>query len=123
MTLLRRPGAASVPARRPTRRPGPGTRAALGLALTAGSALLALPPLPALAAGPTVYRCEVGGRVVYQQSACRADESGQRVGVSPTNQASAPPRPAAAPTPPAPVQTAPALATVPAAAPAMLCNA
>ncbi len=65
---------------------------------------------------PAVYRCEVDGRVVYQQLACR---SGQRVELPPANVADAPPpRPPAPPTPAAapPVQTVPAQATVPTAA-------
>jgi hypothetical protein len=66
------------------------------------------------ASDKAVYRCEVDGRVIYQQSACK---SGQRVELPPANVADAPPpRPPAPAAPPPPVQTAPAQATVPAAA-------
>jgi len=88
-----------------------------GALLVAG---LSLQAAPAAAAGKTVYRCEEGGRVVYQQSACKP-APGQRVELPPGNVADAPrPAPSAPQTAPAAApaapQTVPAQAVIPAGA-------
>jgi hypothetical protein len=84
----------------------------------AAALLAAAMPLAAAAAGKAVYRCEEGGRVVYQQSACKPAQ-GERVELPPGNVADAPRLPPAAPAARATPQTVPAQATLPAAAAAL----
>lgn len=65
----------------------------------------------------SVYRCMVGGRVVFQQAPCPPGQTGRVVAVPPANVVSAPPRTAAAAAPTAGASSPAAAAATPASAP------
>lgn len=66
------------------------------------------------AQAPSVHRCEIDGRVIFQQAACPPGQAGRVVPVPPANVVSAPARQAA---------SAPAVAASAAAAPAVIASA